>query len=237
MDKFINNPLGDGIHQVGTDENDAVCQVVDFDYSALDPAEPEPTIRVSLAASGLVRVLAWILRSHDLRLAGARAASIMALLDPVNSPFRNLSQIARSVGISRAALSKAILQLRDNDGVRFAGGKMDSSREIYRQAQLELVRTGRHASTKTRKTANMNVSEARKKFRTLHQAVNEIERLTTAQSSTPAQEGEKRSLYGYVAPEQMTLAQLKEQLDLANRAGDRQQIATLYTEILNRRRK
>ena len=125
---------------------------VDFDFDALESEIAETLVPISRVASALSVILHWLSQSKDFRFSGAKVAALAALLDPVNSDYRNLSQVARAAGISRATLSKAILNLRDSNGIRFRMGKSDDARHSYRQTQLELVAAGRHASQRTKKT-------------------------------------------------------------------------------------
>jgi len=123
-------------------EEGRLVPTVDFNFAILDgESDCKISIPLSQAASALSRILDWLGQSYDFSFAGAKAAALAALLGSANSPYRNLSQIARAAGISRATLSKAVLRLRD-DGIRLADGKMNSSRQIYRQTQLELVKAG-----------------------------------------------------------------------------------------------
>ena len=69
--------------------------------------------------------------------------------------------IARLMTISRAALSKALLNLRDQYSIKFTIGRLESAREIFRQAQLDAVKNGTHASRLVRKecsTRNLAMS-------------------------------------------------------------------------------
>lgn len=123
-----------------------LSRAVDFDFDALESEIAENLIPIAQAASALIVILHWLAQSKDFRFSGAKVAALAALLDPVNSDYRNLSQIARAAGISRATLSKAILNLRDSNGIRFRMGKSDGARLTYRETQLRLFAAGRHAS-------------------------------------------------------------------------------------------
>ena len=57
-------------------------------------------------------------RTKDLMSAGAHAAALLYFLDPARSEFKSLADIADSAGMSRASLSKALLNLRDESGLR-----------------------------------------------------------------------------------------------------------------------
>jgi hypothetical protein len=137
----------DPLHSVADDDNGAVCPTVDFAYPGAEPIEI--LIPISQRSAGLIKILQWLLRSQDFAFCDAKVAALSALLDPVNSPYRNLSQIAREAGISRATLSKAVLDLRDSHGIRLRMGKSESARIAYRETQLRLVQLGRHASQRS----------------------------------------------------------------------------------------
>jgi hypothetical protein len=141
--------FSDHLHSFGNCAG-SICPLVDFNYPT-ETSTAEPLIPLSSAASALSRIFEWVGHSQDWRFAGAKIIALHVLLDPINGPYRNLSQVARAAGISRATLSKAILNLRDLNGIRFAGGKSQLARQTYRETQLMLVANGRHASQKSRK--------------------------------------------------------------------------------------
>ena len=84
-----------------------------------------------------------------------------ALLAPVRMPsiiesgFSGFAAIARHCGVTKQAVSKSILALKDSCGYRPTTGKTERARDKYRKAQLKLVREHRHASHtfKTRQQA------------------------------------------------------------------------------------
>jgi len=141
--------LCDHLHPIATADG-LLCAKIDFDFTAFE-SETETLIPISRVASALSVILHWLSQSKDFRFSGAKVAALAALLDPVNSDYRNLSQVARAAGISRATLSKAILNLRDSNGIRFRMGKSETARYSYRQTQLGLVAAGRHASQRLKK--------------------------------------------------------------------------------------
>ena len=59
-------------------------------------------------------------------------------------------QMSRQMGVTRAALSKVGIQLREEFRLPSRGAKPERTREIYRQAQLRAVAAGRHSSQKRR---------------------------------------------------------------------------------------
>jgi hypothetical protein len=78
--------------------------------------------------------LLWLLRSEDSR-------------------FKSIAEIAKAGGLARATLSKALLNFRDAVDFHLGAGKLESSRESYRKAQLEAVENGTHGSYRKHKTA------------------------------------------------------------------------------------
>jgi|SRR6516165_6347162 hypothetical protein len=141
---------------------------VPFDFAALDPREPEALVPVAEATAALVTILQWLMRSESFASTGAKVFALSALLNPVQSPYRSLAAIARASekecwrkDISTAALSKSLLELLDSNAVRLRI-RLNSSREVYRQTQLELVAAGRHASQRhngIKKSITVDVSK------------------------------------------------------------------------------
>ena len=134
---------------------------VPFDFAALDPREPEALVPVAEATAALVTILQWLMRSRSFAATGAKVHALFVALNPVQSPYRTLKAIAQAserqyqrqnrMVLSTAGLSKALLELFDSNAVRLRMGKMDSSREVYRRVQLELVATGRHVSQRIKR--------------------------------------------------------------------------------------
>jgi len=138
-------------------EEDARVPTAGFDYDALDQSlgwsEPElPEREASTAdfSSALIKVLYWISSTPNIKWAGARACALLAYLDGVNAPHGRdtLARIAREAGLTRAALSKSLVALRDELGMQLWCGKRAGSREVFRQAQHESVRRNTHSSQK-----------------------------------------------------------------------------------------
>ena len=240
-------------------EAGSLVPVTSFPFDLLeDDQAGEMSIPLSQAASALSRILDWIGRSRDFNFSGAKAAALAALLGCANSPYRNLSQIARAAGISRATLSKAVLDLRDSGKIRLAGGKMDSARQTYRETQLELVRLGKHASVKTKKPRNegekMN-QKVKAEFKTLDAATDEIGRLrkelaaktvsqpvirstTTPKPVVLPQYPAKPAPVTTAAPrlEDLSTAEITEAMDICNREHNSEALRMLYRELQQRRR-
>jgi hypothetical protein len=88
----------------------------------------------------------WRIESFG-EMAGARASSLLAFLDPTNTQYGrvNLSAIARESGFTKGALSRALLDLRDQTGISLNNGKLQSSRATYAQAQRASYANGDHS--------------------------------------------------------------------------------------------
>jgi len=142
--------IGDHVHPI-TRNDGSLCPIVDFNYSALDPDTAETLIPLSLAVSGVARILSWATELEDLRSNGARIAALSVLLGSTDK-YRSLAAIAREAKVSRAIISRWLLELRDRYGIRMS---MRGSliRENCRQAQQRSVAAGRHVSQGGKKTA------------------------------------------------------------------------------------
>lgn len=62
----------------------------------------------------------------------------------------SLAQIGRELGVTRAALSKVGIEIREEFRLPSRGAKPERTRAIYRQAQLRSLAAGRHSSQKRR---------------------------------------------------------------------------------------
>jgi hypothetical protein len=101
---------------------------------------------VSDASSALLVILGWITRNPDPKMTSARANAILYWLHTEASRFSDYSEIANFHGLTKAAISKALLTLKDEVGCRLPVGKRTQSRATYARAQLKAVAEGRHAS-------------------------------------------------------------------------------------------
>ena len=150
------NRHSDGIHQTAINSDSGQLEgVVGFDFDEIDRNlghDPEAEARVEMAdvSAALAIILQWICGTPDIRNVGARAASLLAYLDPSNAPYDRVSLaiIADEAGCTRASLSKELLDLRDQVGVTLIMGKLGSSREAYSKAQNTAFKSGRHTAFK-----------------------------------------------------------------------------------------
>ncbi len=146
------DPAGDHLHEVAFQDG-GFERVGHPDWEEIsrrvDGEEPaDTTVTMSDVGACFALILQWALGADTLTLAGARIASLGVYLDPVhNARFgSNLAEIAREAGCTRAALSKALMDFRDDCGIQLSGGKRSEARASYRQTQIEALEAGRHSS-------------------------------------------------------------------------------------------
>jgi hypothetical protein len=82
-------------------------------------------------------------------MAGWRAHALLYLLDPTNARFNSLEEIGTAGGVTKAAVSKSLMDLR-----RELGGilpmKLSGSSDNYRKAQNFAIDAGVHSSASRR---------------------------------------------------------------------------------------
>jgi hypothetical protein len=253
--------ISDHVHPSAVDHG-AICPTVDFNYD-FDQPGAESTVPISVACSALSEIVDWTTKPTTLNMISARSLVLKAWLNPVDSRYRSLNAIADECGVSRASLSKSLLSFRDQFSIGLTIGRLQSSREIFRQAQIASVEAGRHASRLTRKIPKgdheMNYSEAVRAFPTLDKAADQIVKLTnqleemhqsTFKAATAAptprpapapRPSPKPARPSVPVPparvEDLDDETLKAALDLSNHAGNTEMVATLYSELVSRRAK
>jgi hypothetical protein len=70
-------------------------------------------------------------------------------LDPIEAATHDrdsLTKIAAQAGVSKAACSKWLVELRDSLGVTVGMGKSQLARQNYRNAQYKSFAAGKHSS-------------------------------------------------------------------------------------------
>jgi biotin operon repressor len=152
--------LGDHLHTLAV-EDETLVRSQDFDfeevYRNVDSEEPEETtISMADASAAISIILGWICQSAkdepaSIKTVASKAESLLLLMDSNQSKYKSLADIARAAGLTRAALSKNLLSLKDQTGFRVIVGKLGGARDTFRSVQNALVANGRHASEKTRK--------------------------------------------------------------------------------------
>jgi hypothetical protein len=238
----------DHVHELATNDSGEFIRSVDFDWNALDgPDENEKTVAWSQMIAAFSEILHWLSQSRTPALVAGRVHTLFWWLNPVDAPYKSLSEISRAYSVPRATLSRALILLRDSLGLKISAGKLEHSRAAYREGQIRAVERGTHSSNFTRKTGAAKAPEPyetvmntspRSRLKTLDQACQEVEKLEkqleTLRGANPAAHSATKPVPA-IAPEQMTLAQLKEKLDAANHVGNQKEVAILYGELCKRR--
>jgi len=139
-----------------------------FDWEQIDRnvdgIEPEERVISFADASAAIAILAgWMCQScreepAPIRTVAAKCEALLFWLDPNQSKYKSLSDIADACQITRAAVSKMLLGLKDQLGSAVSVGKGSHTRETYRQVQRNLAIEGKHASEKTRGVSKKRAS-------------------------------------------------------------------------------
>ena len=152
--------LGDHLHSVGIVDGHS-AKTCDFNweevYRNVDGEEPPETMismaDASAAVSTLLGAICDMRRTNhapNMASVGAKAESLLFLLDPNRSRYVSLADIAATANMTRAALSKWLRRLKDEIGLFLSAGKMEGSRQTYAKAQHAAVAAGCHASQRRR---------------------------------------------------------------------------------------
>ena len=150
----------DHLHSYGRNDANKLEPSAGFDFEEvfrdLDGEEPaETTVSMADASAAISILLGWICGTmHDKPLnitsVGAKAESLLLLLDSNQSKYESLADIAAAAGITRQTLSKSLLSLKDQTGLALSIGKLAGTRQTYRATQIKSLEAGTHSST-TRK--------------------------------------------------------------------------------------
>lgn len=135
-------------------------RIVQFDYDAVDRAlgheeQVVEPVDFALAASAIKSIILWCCAPPSLALVGARCAALLCWLDPIEAATHerdNLAKIAAQAGITKQAISKYMVELRDSLGITVGPGKRHTARQAYREAQVRAFAQGTHASFKRKDT-------------------------------------------------------------------------------------
>jgi len=149
-----NQDLGDHLHSVGIVDGHR-GQTCGFQYDEVyrnvDGEEPEEDmVSFSDMSAVLSLILQWMCGKHKaggnlIVSAGVRAHSLLYMIDPVNSSFENMTDIAAAAGMTRANVSKGLMELRNQVGdVLPIRGML--ARESYRRSQAAALKAGVHSS-------------------------------------------------------------------------------------------
>ena len=115
---------------------------VNFDFDAVDGHPEPPPDDSALAAEAVGRLLDWCWhadsrrRSHEAPgIAFRRFAILTQAIRPALVGCRNYAELSSKLGITKAAVSKSLISLRETFGVHVCE-RSDTSREHMRQARL-----------------------------------------------------------------------------------------------------
>jgi biotin operon repressor len=148
----------DHLHSIGRGADGSFERTADFCYDEIDRnlgwAEDMPdTVTFSDMSAAFSMILGYLCQDNhcpnrpaNLAHVGARAESLLFLLDSNQSRYKSLADIGRAAGLTRAAISKALIELKDQVGLMLSAGKGHFTRATYRQAQIEALEAGRHSS-------------------------------------------------------------------------------------------
>jgi hypothetical protein len=139
-------------------EGDRLVATTDFDFDAIDRnvfgESSEDKVDWKDMTSALAIVLGWICGRADVKrngnqtsaiaYSGMRANALLYLLDPDQSRFESLQQIADASECTKAAVSKALAELRNQIGGVFYF-KSSGSTENYQKAQRASIAAGVHS--------------------------------------------------------------------------------------------
>jgi len=164
---ILQNAKSDGVHEVGHDQNGKITSIAHFDYGEVDRRlgfeDKDDMISFSDASAALALILQWMCGSSrngqqsPIVSAGMRAHALLWLLDPTHARYQSTPEIAEAAGISRAAVSKCLMVLRDQlDGILPLRGT--GARENCRKAQIAAVAANVHASQRKREKQLAEVS-------------------------------------------------------------------------------
>jgi hypothetical protein len=233
--------VGDHTHPVTIDDGGPVC-TTGFDFGALDPEIPN-LIPMDTVTSGFVKILGWMQSGADLRSVAARVLALDTFLNPVHAKYQSLSEISQATGISRAALSRALLNLHDDYGLRWCM-RVPGTREHCASAQKLALQNGHHASFKTRKNPiaqreniAMNASTEPKTLDAAKQRIRALEQELSRRDSKPDQPGQRETKPGPAAAPQLSdlnRNELLQVLSIANHDGNTDLVRSVYAELKRR---
>jgi hypothetical protein len=146
---------GDDIHDIAVVCDDGqVGPTCDFNWSEIDgydePAE-DTQYDIGDVSGALSVIVGWCCRPIHPNLVASRVLALQRWLWPAESRYDSMSPIAADCQCTKAAISKALLNLHDELGMRLPVGKNYHTRARFSEVQKRLVKTGRHASNRKRK--------------------------------------------------------------------------------------
>jgi hypothetical protein len=145
------------VHEIARNSEDRLEPVSQFSYREVDRLlgfeDEDDKISFSDASAAMALILQWMCgtsrgltkgngKQSPIVSAGVLALALLFLLDPTNARYESTPQIAEAAGVTRSAVNKALMVLRDQlGGILPLRGTI--ARENYRKAQLAAV-GGRH---------------------------------------------------------------------------------------------
>jgi hypothetical protein len=138
---------------------EATTDVEDFydeiDRSCFGVEDEEESVPFSDMTAALALIVDWSCDSKHPNIIASRILALQVLLSPTNAKHgrTDLAAIARDCGITRAAVSKCLIEFRDEVGTSLTVGHRNSSRERCRQAQEYALKRGIHVSNTRKKRA------------------------------------------------------------------------------------
>jgi hypothetical protein len=145
--------LSDHQHDIAFDDGELV-PTTEFDFDSVDREafgvenDVDDMVSFSDMSAALSLIVQFACASPNLTHVGGRIAAIGVLLDPSNMPHgrRTLADIARECGVTRAAISRWMVDFRDQIGTSLTVGKRSSTRAKDSVAQIEALERGTHSS-------------------------------------------------------------------------------------------
>src|SRR5438128_1540364 len=150
---MLQNLAGDGLHETVWNVDSESFEGVTLPsweeiYYNCDGEElPETMVSFSDMSAALSIIIGWLCKSQRdeparITTVGAKAEALLFWLDPNQSKYTSLTAIARACGLTKAAISKQLLSLKDQLGSAVSVGKLSSTRQTYRQAQIDCMERG-----------------------------------------------------------------------------------------------
>jgi hypothetical protein len=146
---FHDDEHDDHIHDIGFEGNEAVpiSNPDDF-YDQLDrrlageeDAPQEDAVTFKEMASALAVVLDFACAGNHPNIIAGRALALQFWVAPTESRYESVSHIAADVGLTKAALSKSVIQFADAMNARLPVGKKKSSRQASARSNLPWSRS------------------------------------------------------------------------------------------------
>jgi hypothetical protein len=149
----------DGLLEPTTNINDFYDEI---DRDIFGVVEEDDVIEFSEMARALGLIIRWANDNEDLKLVGARVASLGCLLYATDMQHgrTTLSAIAKEAGVTKQAVSKWLCEFRDELGFNVSIGKSASARSKYALAQHRAVVKGTHSSVRRKQNNAIRSADA-----------------------------------------------------------------------------